>query len=102
MKKEKIVAVLKNPRGRGKHRHWRAFIFNTDIQSHVEAFMHDIHIRNDEYFLMFESDLEVSKKEYGIPHLFYTSRLEKGRHIVFATNVKFKFNEGGHRSFLIE
>jgi hypothetical protein len=52
-----ILAVLNKPTGRGGLRCWRAFLFDTNIQSYVEQFMQDV-FQGGNYFLMAPDELE--------------------------------------------
>jgi hypothetical protein len=99
-KKEKIVAILNKPHGKGKNRYWNAFFFNTNIQSNVEDFMVSIFVSsNRDYFLLYESDLEVVEKQ--IPVFYYNSP-KFGRAVVIETNVRVATSVEGNRIFVID
>ena len=52
-----ILALLNKPDGRGSHRCWRGFLFDTTIQSEVEQFMLEVH-HSGGYFLCDPDDLD--------------------------------------------
>ena len=85
-----ILAVLNKPNGRGHLRCWRAFLFDTDIQSEVEQFMMCIH--REDYFLTDPDGL--SKDEIGQHSLDGLWVMEtivciktKGKHTTFTIKV---------------
>lgn len=62
-----IVAIIREPVvdiALGEA-HWKAFRFDTRIQDYVQNFLLAMFISSNEYFLVYEGDLKVSKK---FPH----------------------------------
>lgn len=75
--RERIYAIINKPVGRGKNRYWKAFSFNRrDNQDDVQAFMYAVHVSINDYFLHYESQLELVKPSFGcsVPFFFYTSK----------------------------
>lgn len=75
MTKDRIVAFVDKPIGRGENRYWKAFSFSPNAhQNDIEAFMCYIHVPPHKYFLAMQSHLERVKPYKGSPNqrtIFY-------------------------------
>jgi hypothetical protein len=91
MKKDRIYAFVGfKPKGRGSNRYWEAFSFSSNAnQNDVEAFMVDIHISSNHYFLHMESQLKRVKPYKGSYSQYFIKSEKYGEVWVYATRVGF-------------
>lgn len=102
MRKDKIVAFVGKPVGRGNNRYCNAFSFSSNAnQNDVEAFMCSVHIAPTKYSLIMQSNLERVRPYKGSPNqrtIFYYRFLKYGRVFINSTPVSLLWEnrkEGG-------